>query len=407
MAKKILKCYNIDENGIEGVFMKAFRIDNFIFLLLLALSFFACNNADFNKGVRYQQEGEYDKAINSYNKSIKNNQNVALSQKNLGDIYLLRNDCRKGFECYVSSIEANPGLVLGYVLKFISDSNNTLRQTAIEYLPKVKNEEARKNMIAKLALMLKSDKLHEKIDALDLIANLGCEGESVFEDIVYLLKDDNPVVKQKALSVMPLLQDCVVKYDAVKHIVSVVQTDSNELVKLAAIDCLGNLNFNGRTALPVLFDIVESDNNFSRTASKAIDNIGRTDREHAKELKKYLSSGRNSVKIKTLNILSNMKKEADDMVPYIIPMLKDSNSEIRELARTTLRNIGTASKESIPDLALLLKNQEYEIRLMALTELTDLGKDAVSVLPSIEALLKDPNENVRKYAEYAISQINK
>jgi vesicle coat complex subunit len=44
---------------------------------------------------------------------------------------------------------------------------------------------------------------------------------------------------------------------------------------------------------------------------------------------------------------------------------------------------------------------------MALTELTDLGKDAVSVLPSIEALLKDPNENVRKYAEYAISQINK
>ncbi len=387
--------------------MKAFRIDNFLFLVLLALSFFACNNADFNKGVRYQQEGEYDKAISSYNKSIKKNQSVALSQKNLGDIYVLRNDCQKGFECYVSAIEANPGLVLGYVLKFISDSNNTLRQTAIDYLPKVKNEEARKNMITKLAVMLKSDKLHEKIDALDLITNLGCKSESVFEDIVSLLKDENPVVRQKALSVMPLLQDCVVKYDTVKKIVNVVQTDNNELVKIAAIDSLGNLNFNGRTALPALFDIVEADNTFSRQASKAIENIGRTDRENVKELRKYLSSGKNSVKIKTLNILSNMKQDANDMVPYIIPMLKDGNSEIRELARTTLRNIGTSSKESIPDLVLLLKNQEYEIRLMSLTELTDLGKDAVSALPSIEALLKDSNENVRKYAEYAISQINK
>lgn len=386
--------------------MNLIKFNNVVLLMLLFL-FAGCSQSDFNDGVRYQQEGEYDKAISSYDNAIKKNQNVALAQKNLGDIYLLKNDCEKGFECYISSIEANHNLVLGYVLKFISDSNKILRQTAIDSLPKVQNEEARKKILDKASVMLKSTKLHEKIDALDLIASLGCTSESVFEDILNLLKDDNPVVRQKALVSMPLLKDCVVRFNALGKIVNVVRTDKNELVKISAIDCLGNLGYDARVALPALFDIVEEDNTFSPVASKAIDRIGKTDKPNAKELKKYLFSNKNSIRIKVLNIFGNMGQNANDIVPFIIPMLKDNNLEIRELARATLRKIGTSSNESVPDLILLLKNQEYEVRLMALTELTDIGKDASSAIPAIELLLKDQNENVRKYAEYAISEIGK
>jgi len=387
--------------------MNLIKFNNVLLLMLLFLFVFGCSKSDFNDGVRYQQEGEYDKAISSYNKAVKKNQNVALAQKNLGDIYLLRNDCKKGFDCYISSIEANHNLVLGYVLKFISDSNNTLRQTAIDSLPKVQNEEARKKILDKASLMLKSTKLHEKIDALDLIASLGCTSEPLFEDILNLLKDDNPVVRQKALVSMPLLKNCVVKFNALGQIVNVAQTDKNELVKISAIDCLGNLGYEARVALPVLFNMVEADNTFSPVASKAIDVIGKTDRPNVKELKKYLFSNKNSIRIQVLNILGNTGQNANDMIPFIIPMLKDDNLEIRELARATLRKIGTSSKEAIADLVLLLKNPEYEIRLMALTELADIGKDATSAIPAIELLSKDSNENVRKYAEYAISEINK
>lgn len=386
--------------------MNIIKFNNVVLLMLLFL-FIGCSQSDFNDGVRYQQEGEYDKAINSYDKAIKKNQNVALSQKNLGDIYLLKNDCKKGFECYISSIEANHNLVLGYVLKFISDSNSTLRQTAIDSLPKVQNEEARKKILDKVSVMLKSNKLHEKIDALDLIASLGCTSEPVFEDVLNLLKDDNPVVRQKALVAMPLLKDCVVKFNALGEIVNVAQTDKNELVKISAIDSLGNLGYDAIVALPALFDMVEADNTFSPVASKAIDRIGKSDKPNVKELKKYLFSNRNSIRIKVLNIFGNMGQNANDMVPFIIPILKDNNLEIRELARATLRKIGTSSKEAVPDLILLLKNQEYETKLMALTELTDLDRDASSAIPAIKLLLNDSNENVRKYAEYAISEISK
>ncbi len=386
--------------------MNLLKFNNVVFFVLLIL-FAGCSQSDFNDGVRYQQEGEYDKAIVSYEKAIKKNQNVALAQKNLGDIYLLRNNCEKGFDCYISSIEANHSLVLGYVLKFISDSNKTLRQTALNSLPKVQNEEARKKILDKVSLMLKSSKLHEKIDALDLIASLGCTSEPVFEDILNLLKDDNPVVRQKALVAMPLLKDCIVRFNALDEIIKVAQTDKNELVRISAIDTLGNLGYDARFALPALFDMLEADNTFSPLASKAIERIGKTDKPNVKDLKKYLYSGKNSIRVKILNIFGNMGQNANDMVPFIIPMLKDNNFDIRDTARATLRKIGTSSKEAVPDLILLLKNPEYEIRLMALTELTDIGKDASSALPSIELLLKDPNENVRKYAEYAVTEIGK
>ena len=374
-------------------------------MLFLPLS--ACNRGDFNAGLRYQQEGEYDKAISSYNSAVKNNQNVALAQKNLGDIYIIRGDYKKGFESYVAAIEANHTLVLGYVMKFISDSDKNLRQTAIDYLPKVKNNEARDKMFEKLASMLKSGKLHEKIDALDLIANLGCTSEPMFNDILNLLDDENPVVKQKALYAMPTLRDCVVRFDSLKRIMSVVQIANNELVKIAAIECIGNLKSDGKAALPMLFDLSETDNVFSESALKAINNINISDRANVKELKKYLASSKNDTKIRVLNILGNMNAEANDMVPFIIPLLKDRNVEVRELARNTIRKIGTSSKEAVPDLINLLGNQEYEIRLVALTELSDIGKDSASALPAIEKLLNDPNENVRKYAEYAITEIKK
>jgi len=386
--------------------MNLLKFNSVIFFALLVL-FTGCGRSDFNDGVRYQQEGEYNKAIISYNKAIKKNQNVALSQKNLGDIYILQNDCQKGFECYISSIEANHSLVLGYVLKFISDSNKTLRQTALNSLPKVQNEEARKKILDKVAMMLKSSKLHEKIDALDLIANLGCTSEPVFADILNLLKDDNPVVRQKTLAAMPLLKHCVVEFNALGEIVDVAQNDKNELVRISAIDTLGNLEYDARFALPALFDMFEADNVFSPLASKAIDRIGKTDKSNIKDFKKYLYSGKNGTRVKILNIFGNMGQDANVMVPFIIPMLKDNNFDIRDTARATLRKIGTSSKEAVPDLILLLKNPEYEIRLMALTELADIGKDASSALPSIQLLLKDPNENVRKYTEYAITEIAK
>jgi len=384
-----------------------FKFKQFLLLTMLFLPLSACNRGDFNAGLRYQQEGEYDKAISSYNSAVKNNQNVALAQKNLGDIYIIRGDYKKGFESYVAAIEANHTLVLGYVMKFISDSDKNLRQTAIDYLPKVKNNEARDKMFEKLASMLKSGKLHEKIDALDLIANLGCTSEPMFNDILNLLDDENPVVKQKALYAMPTLRDCVVRFDSLKRIMSVVQIANNELVKIAAIECIGNLKSDGKAALPMLFDLSETDNVFSESALKAINNINISDRANVKELKKYLASSKNDTKIRVLNILGNMNAEANDMVPFIIPLLKDRNVEVRELARNTIRKIGTSSKEAVPDLINLLGNQEYEIRLVALTELSDIGKDSASALPAIEKLLNDPNENVRKYAEYAITEIKK
>ncbi|MFA7074334.1 MAG: HEAT repeat domain-containing protein [Endomicrobiaceae bacterium] len=377
----------------------------FCFLFFSVCFLCSCGNSNFKKAVEYQADGEYEKAITFYKKSIEAGKDVALCEKNSGDIYFSKGDFQKAFNCYKRSIEKNPDLALDQIIKFISYNDKNVRSIAIEMLYRVKNPAAKEKILSAISVMLKSDKQHEKIDALEVVAKFGTLCEPIINDITALLDDENPIVKQKTLSVLPPMASFIVKTGAMDKIKSFLSQD-NELVKVNAIECLGNMGEYSADCLPQLIELTDQQEIFKTPAYAAIRKIGLPSKERAAGLLEYLNSDKSfEIRSLVLSIFSQMGPEASDYTPDIMLLLKDKDHKIAQAARETLMNIGGASEKSIPSLIKLLNDNNTEIRLRAITELAAMGQRAVSAEEPLKKLLKDKNKEVRKYSENALQKI--
>jgi len=365
----------------------------------------SCGNTNLKKAIEYQEDGEYEKAIVFYKKSIEAGKDVALCEKKSGDIFFSKGDFQKAFNCYKRSIEKNPDLALDEIIKFISYNDQNVRLITIEMLFKVKNAAAKEKILATIAKMLKSDKQHEKIDALEVVSKFGVLCEPIINDIVILLDDENPTIKQKALSVLPPMASQAVQVGALVKIKQFLKQD-NELVKVAAIECLGDMGQYSIECLPQLIDLTAQQEIFKTPAYIAINKIGIPSKEQAIPLTDYLISEKPfEIRSLVLSIFSKMGKEANDFIPNIILLLKDKDPKITQLARETLMTIGGASEKTLPALITLLNDQNTEVRLRTITELADMGQKANSAIEPLKNLLKDNNKEVRKYSENALQKI--
>jgi HEAT repeat protein len=252
--------------------------------------------------------------------------------------------------------------------------------------------------------MLKSDTQHEKIDALEVVSKFGTLCEPIINDIVILLDDENPTIKQKVLSVLPPMASLAVKVGALEKIKQFLKQD-NELVKVAAIECLGNMGQYSMECLPQLIDLTAQQEIFKSPAYVAINKIGIPSKDQAIPLIAYLTDKPFEERSLVLSIFSKMGQEANDYIPNIILLLKDTDPKITQLARETLMNIGGASEKTIPDLITLLSDKNNEVRLRAITELADMGQKANSAIEPLKKLLNDKNKEVRKYSENALQKI--
>ncbi|MEA5000341.1 MAG: HEAT repeat domain-containing protein [Endomicrobiaceae bacterium] len=384
--------------------------NNFI-SLCLCFSLFSvcflcsCGNSNLKQAVEYQADGEYVKALVFYKKSIEAGKDVALCEKNSGDIFFTKGDFQKAFNCYKRSIEKDPNLALDQIIKFISYNDKDVRSIAIEMLFKVKNPAAKEKIMATIATMLKSQKQHEKIDALEVVAKFGTLCEPILNNILVLLDDQNPIIQQKTLSVLPPMASLVVQAGALEKIKAFLKQD-NELVKVNAIECLGDMGRYSMEALPQLIELTDQQEMFKGPAYTAIRKIGLPSRDQAAQLVSYLNADKSfAVRSLVLSIFSQMGPEANDFMPDILLLLKDKDHKIAQIARETLMKIGGASEKSVPALIKLLNEQNTEIRLRAISELAAIGPKANSAVEPLKKLLQDSNKEVRKYSENALQKI--
>jgi HEAT repeat protein len=376
----------------------------FLLIFFLAFSLVACEQADIDKAMEYQQKGIYNKAIDNYLALIKKGKKVAQAQKNLGDIYLEMGRNKEAFDCFKASLEITYGFALDEVIALTSSGNKEIRELAIKILTEIRNEDTKRVIFEKLLNKLKSDEFHDKVDALEAVFAFSKNASVITDDILTAFDTEKPVVQNKILSNLFKIADKDNSQKIIDKLESIAQNkDENMLTRVTAVDCIANMK--SKNSLTKLIELTKENSSIAASAKTAIEKIGLPSRELVGNFVPLLSDEQpSSVKLLVLKIFSDMKAEANDAVANIIPLLKDKNSKVKETAKAALESIGAASQACIPALIELLDNKDVDIKLRALNEIVEI--EAVNqAIDKIRLLQEDPSKEVRKYAQQIVDNL--
>ncbi|MGL5062020.1 MAG: HEAT repeat domain-containing protein, partial [Microcoleus sp.] len=88
--------------------------------------------------------------------------------------------------------------------------------------------------------------------------------------------------------------------------------------------------------------------------------------------------------------------EAKNAVPQLIPLLQDSDADVRSNAATALGRIGAEAKTTVPRLIPLLQDSHPLVRINAAFALGEIGAEAKNAVSQLTPLLQDSNADVRE-----------
>jgi len=376
-------------------------------LTLFSALFFICGcggESNFTKAVAYQKDGEYQRAIEYYKLAIKDRERVAESEKHLGDIYFGDKNYDEAIEHYKNSIETEPSIALETVMKYISYNDAKVRDQIGKMLASIENEQAQKDINARLSEILKSKDQYKILDALDVAEKIGPRAQYLSEDIVVLL-DSNDIVKQKVLKVIPNFAKVFVEKYGLKKLTAFLD-QKNEIIKANTIECLGNMHEHAISTLPKLIELASKEKRYGKEIFPAVEKMGLPTKEQMKDMYPFLKDKSKEIKINMLNIWGKFGEKVNDYVPNIIMFLNDEDNDVKKAARNALLKIGKASQESVPELINLLKEENEEILSRAIYELGDLGKSASAAIEPLKEMVQKTNSrDVKTMANDALQKI--
>ncbi len=387
------------------------KIQKILVLFLIACMpiVISCKGDYFDKAVAYQNDGEYEKAIDFYNRAISENDHVADSEKNVGDIYFLHDQYEYAFSCYERAMEAVSPEAMDTTIKLGSFGDASVRKLAAQTLSNIKNPKAQNIIFKKLVEVLNSNEENKIIDALEMMLQFERDLSPIADDLIALLDSKNIVIKQKALLILPKVAEIACNDEECFEKIIGYLSQGNEILKTSAIECLGNMQKYAKKALPDLIAIAVDDVFNKEQALNAIGQIGAPTKEQAAKMYSTLKDKPNEIKMKFLDIFEDMSSKDDavkEYVPYILMFLKYNDLTIKQKTRTVLTKIGKASPEAVPALIDLLQDTNNEIVSRSIYELGDLGKaasDAVEPLKKIIATTQD--KDIKKIATDALQKI--
>lgn len=365
--------------------------------------FIACGTSDFQKAVSYQNDAEYEKALEFYKKAISKNENVAQAEKNRGDIFFAKKDFKKAFACYKHSIEVDPNLFMEDIFKLLSDREKDVRDATREMLTKVQNEQTKEKIFENLSKMLKSEKQFERLDALEVVSAFGNGVSPIINDVVALIDDENITVKQKVFVTLPQISDIAISAGAIEKLFNLVD-NSNDMIKATSIECIGNMK-NISNYLPQLIEIVKTKPQLKQTALDAIRKSNTISKQDAQNLKKYLSDKDSEIKLLTLSLFKKMGNEANSFIPEMILLSVDTNKEVANNAKNILENIKSTDSSVVPELIKLLDNTNKQVKLEAIRWLANIGSAASDAVEPLKNLAKDKDKEIKSSANLALKQI--
>jgi HEAT repeat protein len=109
---------------------------------------------------------------------------------------------------------------------------------------------------------------------------------------------------------------------------------------------------------------------------------------------------------KRRNAAAQLATCGSEVVPEVVPLLREEHHETRLTAASILRYMGPRAAEAVRVLMKTLEDSDAMVRAEAVCALARIGHGAAEAVPALVLLLDDSDENVRICAAIAIGCIN-
>ncbi len=285
----------------------------------------------------------------------------------------------------------DPGTV-DYLLAKMDDPDVASQQAAVNSIsslvaayPEVKQE-----TLQKVRRLLNSSSVPVKLNSLSIFVNI--QGEGYHDELLLASKDEDPVLRQKAVSLMGKFSE---ERFADQIVLSL--TDEATTVRVAAINALVKLRPEKGLA-PLLGSLEDSDTWIRTAAAQALGEY--RSGEAVVPLVEHLRTDVMPVKIAAIEALG--KSGQASVTPILFECLQDSDSELQRAALLALAEL--PGEEVFLRLSAALRDADWRLRAAAASALGVRGdRRVLSALH--ELLVSDPDNYVKQAAVLALERI--
>jgi HEAT repeat protein len=284
----------------------------------------------------------------------------------------------------------NPASV-DYLLTKLDDHDVACQQAAVNSIsalvaayPEIKND-----TLAKIRRMLQAPSVPTKLNSLSVFVNI--QGEGYHDELLLASKDSDPVLRQKAISLMG-------KFSEERFAGQVVLSlaDESPSVRLAGINAIVHLRPE-KGLEPLMASLEDSDVWIRTAAAQALGEY--RDERAIPPLTKHLESDVPPVRIAVIEALG---KSRDERVKDVLfPCVHEHDIEIR---RAALLALGHIPGDDVFDyLMFALTDDDWRIRAAAASAIALRGDK--TALPALHRALEDPDTYVQQSAVLALDRI--
>jgi HEAT repeat protein len=283
------------------------------------------------------------------------------------------------------------GSAIDYLLAKLDDHDVPSQQAAmnsvtslVAAVPDIKDE-----VLSKIRRLLQSHSVPMKLNSLSLFVNI--QGEGYHDELLLASKDSDPVIRQKAVSLMG-------KFGGERFANQIVLSlaDEASAVRLAAINAVVHLR--PETGLDPLISSLEDHDIWIRTS--AAQALGEYRHESAIEpLMTHLQSDLAPVRIAVIEALG--KSENPVVKEVLFDSFREEDMEIRRAAMLALARV--PGMDVFEALVGALFDTDWRIRAAAVTALGMRGER--EVLSYLHRALEDPDPYVQQSAVLALDRI--
>ncbi|HEV2721622.1 MAG TPA: HEAT repeat domain-containing protein [Thermoanaerobaculia bacterium] len=282
-------------------------------------------------------------------------------------------------------------LSLDYLLAKLDDADVASQQAAVNSIstlvaafPEIKND-----VLAKIRKLEASASIPMQLNSLSVFVNI--QGEGYHDELLLASKDSDPVIRQKAVSLMGKFSE---ERFADQLVLSLA--DESTAVRLAAINAIVRLR--PEKGLEPLISSLEDTDVWIRTA--AAQALG--EYRHPAAIDPLIRHIENDVPPVRIAAIEALGKSGDERVKDILfRCVYESDLEIRRAAILALGRI--PGSEVFDYLMYAMTDADWRVRAAAATAIALRGDTAA--LPSLHAALKDSDTYVQQSAVLALDKI--
>jgi HEAT repeat protein len=267
-----------------------------------------------------------------------------------------------------------------------------------------------------------SDRRNQILSAMSWMEIKAPDGDTILPILFALLQDPSPKTRANAIRVLRGAKSYGSR--VVPQLIPLLKDQDSSVVS-AAIYAIGAMGTEGKIAVPELINLLKTSSDNNQETTSTLGQIGPAAAAAIPELKKRLNGqpyGSDTMtqwaidRIQQVNKPSTTPPFNGSPVPAfyyadtasLIWLLQDHDAKVR---RDALWGLSRSSRSAIqsdaimPKLVVLLSDPQSEVRAIAAEAIGAIGISNPSITPRLKSLLNDPSSAVRSSAAEALKKL--